>query len=393
MYKCHLCDLQSKQINILIARHANKHCSDTYTKAQYKVDLLANNGRRLNDCKMCGQPVPIPKGESESPKYHKQCYLKTLNGKGNPNYRGGPAEFKCPQCNKKILKHNSIIKMNLNTFCSTSCAQAWYGEPENRTDTQKENDIASADMLRELRKSDKTKAALAKAQAKMQKDKASRLEIDVLQKVKNKYPLVEHQVLVDFYTVDLYVPEIDTYLDVHGNYWHNKLKHQSGNQRKRKFFNTKGLRYLELWGNELDLTNDPVTWASKPINLHIVCGPSGSGKSWLASNLSDQYEVIDMDKLGFDGALAAAEIATKPTLVVINMQATRFVKLLAEKDIRVTICTIIEDEATIRSRLAMRNGTFTPDITKRMTRYASISAKLAHFSGTQAEVTQWLRSK
>jgi hypothetical protein len=283
--------------------------------------------------------------------------------------------------------------MNLNTFCSASCAQNWYSEPEHRTDAQKENDIASADMLRELCKSDKNKIALAKAQAKMQKDRASRLEIDVLQKVKNKYPLVQHQVLVDFYTVDLYVPEIDTYLDVHGNYWHNKLKHQSSNQRKRKFFNTKGLNYLELWGNELDLTKDPVAWANKPIDLYIVCGPSGSGKNWLANNLSDKYEVIDMDKLGFDGALVAAEAATKPALVVINMQATRFVKLLAEKDIRVAICTIIENEETIRSRLAMRNGTFTPDIAKRMNRYASISAKLAHFSGTQTEVMDWLRSK
>jgi DNA replication protein DnaC len=269
----------------------------------------------------------------------------------------------------------------------------WYAKPENRTQNQTINDKKGKFLLEEAKKTDKFRIAHANALAKMQKDKTSKLELEVLEKIRKFYPLAEGQVVKDFYTVDIYVPEIDTYLDVHGNYWHNQLKHQSSNQRKRKFFSNKGIRYLELWGNEVDYAEDLIKWVEKIPNIYVLCGPSGAGKTWLANQLVNDFNIIDMDKLRFDECLEAASKAQTKSLVVINIQATRFVRELAEKDVRCLVAVINEDETTIKHRISLRKGTFTKGIARRIKRYQTLAAKLANFTGTQSEVLSWLKSQ
>lgn len=392
MYKCHLCDLQTKQLNGLMSRHYKRHCSDSYGKDQYKVDVLAHNGRPLNNCEICGEIVPIPKGEAEPPRFHKSCYTANLSGPNNPNYKGGLIDVSCAKCNKPLQKHKSHLKKS-NKFCSVSCSMNWYAKPENRTKKQILSDEANAEQLRRLRLVPENKIAHANALAKMQKERTSKLEIEVLEKVHKLYPSAECQIVKDFYTVDLYIPEIDTYLDVHGNYWHNKSKHQPSNQRKRKFFQNKGLKYLELWGNEINYSDDLVSWASKPVTIYILCGPSGAGKTWLANKLINDFNIIDMDRLKFDECIRAASTTQEKSLVVINTQATRFVRELAEKGIRCSVAIINEDESTIRHRISLRGGKFTDGVAKRIKRYQALSMKLAQFAGTQSEVFSWLKSQ
>jgi len=392
MYKCHLCDLQTKQLNGLMSRHWKQHTTDTHTRDQYKAEILAHNGRPLNNCEVCGETVPIPKGEAESPRFHKACYTANIAGSKNPNYKGGLVSANCTNCNKSLFKHKSHLKRS-NKFCSITCSMNWYAKPENRTQNQTINDKKGKFLLEEAKKTDKFRIAHANALAKMQKDKTSKLELEVLEKIRKFYPLAEGQVVKDFYTVDIYVPEIDTYLDVHGNYWHNQLKHQSSNQRKRKFFSNKGIRYLELWGNEVDYAEDLIKWVEKIPNIYVLCGPSGAGKTWLANQLVNDFNIIDMDKLRFDECLEAASKAQTKSLVVINIQATRFVRELAEKDVRCLVAVINEDETTIKHRISLRKGTFTKGIARRIKRYQTLAAKLANFTGTQSEVLSWLKSQ
>lgn len=375
-----------------MGRHWKQHCSDFYTKDQYKADILINNGRPLNNCKVCGKIVPIPKGEAESPSFHKACYINNLSGTKNPNYKGGLITVNCANCNKLLKKHKSHLKRS-NKFCSASCSMNWYAEPENRTEKQILSDEINAEQLRKLRLIPENKIAHANALAKMQKERTSKLEIKVLEKVRKLYPLAEGQIVKDFYTVDLYIPEVDIYLDVHGNYWHNKPKHQSSNQRKRKFFQNKGLKYLELWGNEVDYADDIVSWASKPTKIFILCGPSGVGKTWLANKLADEFNIIDMDRLKFDECVKAATMTQEKSLVVINTQAMRFVRELAEKGIKCTVVVINEDESVIKHRISLRDGEFTKSMVKRIRRYQTLAVKLAQFAGTQLEVFFWLKSQ
>ena len=79
MYKCNLCDLKTKQLNGLLTKHWKKHCSDIYTKEQYKTDLLNYNGRAQPICPKCNLPTAIPKGEKDYPLKHRKCYIDELS--------------------------------------------------------------------------------------------------------------------------------------------------------------------------------------------------------------------------------------------------------------------------------------------------------------------------
>ena len=121
MYKCHKCDLETKQLNSLMGRHWKKHCNYDYTREQYKKDLLAHNGRPPKTCPMCNKETSIPKGEKDYPAYHKKCYTGSgLNGDTNPNYRGGKSSYSCRNCNKLIKKYSTSVLVS-EPFCSISC--------------------------------------------------------------------------------------------------------------------------------------------------------------------------------------------------------------------------------------------------------------------------------
>ena len=145
MYKCHLCELETAQLNGLMSKHYQKHCLSVLSKEQYKRDLLIFNGRSPNNCKICNKETIIPKGESEYPQYCRPCFvekLKNSNGELNTNWRGGERVVNCAFCNSKIEKHSSHLK-RLKKFCSISCCQSFYGLPENRTDAQMEHGMRS----------------------------------------------------------------------------------------------------------------------------------------------------------------------------------------------------------------------------------------------------------
>lgn len=387
MYNCHMCDLETKQLNGLMSRHWKTHCSELYSKEQYKSDLLKHNGRQLNNCLVCSLEVPIPKGEKESPKYHKKCYLSQISGSANPNYRGGKAKYQCRACLKEIEKHSTQILVK-TPFCSTSCSMNFYAEPENRTEKQKANDIAAANLLRAQNGTDKQRKAHAESLVKLQTDRSSSIELEMIDKLRPSYPAIQHQVIKDFYTVDIYIPEINVYLDVHGNYWHNRPDNHIQSKRKRKFLEGKGLEYLEIWQNEMDL-QDPVAWARKQIDVTILCGPPGVGKSWAARALSNKYTIVDYDKIGYDECLTLAQENTN-VLVVTPIRATAMLQHLRDVGVRGRIIVIEEDASIVDSRLKLRGGELTESVLSRIKRYRAIASKQAQFVGTQAEVVEYL---
>ena len=242
MYKCHLCDLQTKQLNGLMSRHWKQHATDTYTKDSYKADVLAYNGRPLNNCEVCDKVVSIPKGEAEPPRFHKACYVANLSGSKNPNYK-----------------------------------------------------------------------------------------------------------------------------------------------------NTKTKKSANLTLNEAEPS--AIMPQSNARNIYILCGPSGAGKTWLADRLTNDFNIIDMDRLKFDECVKVASTIQEKSLVVINTQATRFVRELADKGIRCSVAVINEDESVIKHRISLRGGEFTKGVAKRIKRYQTLAIKLAQFAGTQSEVFSWLKSQ
>lgn len=158
MYKCHLCDLETKQFNGLMSRHYKVHCNETYSKEQYKVDALIHNGRPQKICKVCNQPTRIPKGEVEYPDYHKECYIKNkLQGTNNPNYKEGKKCFKCTHCGKTRESYSSQIRQN-NVFCSISCSTQFYNLPENQSEAKKKAIVYQKEIFAKVRNSPESKA-------------------------------------------------------------------------------------------------------------------------------------------------------------------------------------------------------------------------------------------
>jgi len=134
-----------------------------------------------------------------------------------------------------------------------------------------------------------------------------------------------------------------------------------------------------------------------PVKLVIVCGPSGSGKSWVCNQLSDKYLYVSFDKVPKEQHLfkimqLARQNPDKPVLY----DPFRKSSTIFSRYSQVWPCELIaidETLETICDRISSRGGT--PDVeevAKAIKRHRSNISK-AHFSGTSAEVLAYLRSK
>lgn len=392
MYKCHLCDLKTKQLNGLMSRHYKAHCNETYSKEQYKIDVLTHNGRHQKACKVCNLPTSIPKGEAEYPDYHKVCYVSNmLQGQDNPNYKEGKKQFTCAHCGKMRKSYSSQTRQN-NVFCSISCSTKFYNLPENQSEAKKKAIKSNNDILRRLVNTEDFKAKRVAALLKMGNTSTSKVEQDFHKYIQSIYPDAINGHQLDFYSVDIWVPSQNLAIDVQGNYWHNDAKTRSRDKRKATFFanNRPDIKFHTIWESEI---RDNSYLYDQPYDVTILCGPSGCGKSWLGEHLKDKYEIIDYDKIPKINRLIQQCQATssKPKLLITPIRATWIAKELRLSGLRVKVVTIIEDEIVIEQRLNLRDSTLTHSIKSRIKRYNSIKDKINMFYGTQEEVTNYLK--
>lgn len=392
MYKCHLCSLETKQLNGLMSRHYKTHCSETYTKEQYKVDVLTHNGRHQKICKVCNSPTSIPKGEAEYPDYHKECYTKNkLQGIDNPNYKEGKKNFKCTHCGKMRESYSSQTGQN-NVFCSISCSTQFYNFPENQSDSKKKAIEFQKDVLRKLVHTEEFKAKRIAAMLKNGDSRSSKVEQDFHKYIQSIYPDAINGHQLDFYSVDIWVPSQNLAIDVQGNYWHNDVKTRSRDKRKATFFANcrSDIKFHTIWESEI---RDNSFLYDKPYDTTILCGPSGCGKSWLGEQLKDKYEIVDYDKISkIDKLIQQCQVMSpKPKLLITPIRATWIAKELRSLGLRVKVVVLIEDEVVIEHRLNLRGSTLTHGIKNRIKRYNNIKDKISMFYGTQEEVVNYLK--
>jgi hypothetical protein len=397
MFKCHICNLETKQLNGLLSRHYKSHLSDSYTKENYKRDLLIANDRPPKVCKFCNLETVIPKGEKDYPDLHKACYLANLNGPANNNYKGGPTTYNCNHCNIAIVKYGTQ-QIGTNRFCSVSCSMNFYADPDNRTPAQLANDERGREVLEQARSTDKFKTNHAAALAKMQKDRKSKVEETFFNALRESHPDAIDQHLMDFYTWDCFVPSTKELFEVQGNYWHNMSNVRIKDGAKKTFIanNHKDHSIYTIWENEIHDLEDSqlVNHAKKNVEVYILAGANGSGKTYLADKLTKNFEVIDYDKLSFEEVIKACEVpSSKPKLLVTPIKAKTIAKTLRDKDIRVWTCFIIETQEVIEQRLISRGGTLTEGVKRRICRYNTLKDRQAQFYGTQAKVYKWLKNQ
>lgn len=150
-------------------------------------------------------------------------------------------------------------------------------------------------------------------------------------------------------------------------------------------------RYKKSGGYSWTLLT-PMT-AAKP-KLYLVCGVSGSGKSWVCNQLKDKYEYLSSDsspKKGHVEKLKEMAKTSKPLLYDLSVSISTFIKNnAAEFDIYPIF--IKETREVILARLAER-GTGMALSDSRLKAIDSRTVKYGKFSGTTVEVLKYLEEK
>lgn len=394
MYRCHLCNLETKQLNGLMGKHCNIHCSQYYSKDQYKIDCLTHNGRPQKICKICNKPTKIPKGEAEYPDYHKECYTQNkLQGSNNPNYKvGSKKKYACAHCNTIRESYSSQIGQN-NVFCSTSCSTQFYNIPENQSEAKKKAVEFQKDVLRKLVHTEEFKAKRIAAMLKNGDMRSSQVEQDFHKHIQTIFPDAINGYQLDFYSIDIWIPSQNIAIDVQGNYWHNDKEIRIKDRRKNTFFkkNRSDIKFYTIWESEI---RDSFYNYDQDYDVTILCGPSGSGKTWVGEQLREKYEIIDYDKIPqIENLINICQSSNhNHKLLITPIRATWIAKELRFLGLRVRIVGLIENEAIIDQRLTLRGSKITHESRNRIKRYNNIKDKICMFYGTQDEVIFYLKN-
>lgn len=138
-----------------------------------------------------------------------------------------------------------------------------------------------------------------------------------------------------------------------------------------------------LWVNQNRAKNNKKT-------VLLVGGASGSGKSWVASNLDkSKYEILDSDNFSMNQIMSIIDTTNLIPVVFLTVGLSTFIK--RNPNLYVQLILIKESEATIEQRLIGRGGSMTDSIKKRIKRLSKLE-KESIYAGSSFAVLNYLRS-
>ena len=189
------------------------------------------------------------------------------------------------------------------------------------------------------------------------------------------------------YVPDFYLPDSDEYIETKG--WLNDNSRQKYELFQQEYPQIKwSIKYKE------DLEAMGLTLNKTYPTVYLLCGVAGSGKSWIASQLTDLFHYISFDgvrkKDHIDTILAQS--SDKPVLFDPNIKISTFIRRNSYH-MNIIPVFILEDEATIQARLEGRGGKFTEHIPKRMKVMEARYKTYGRFRGNTNEVLEWLKNE
>jgi len=127
--------------------------------------------------------------------------------------------------------------------------------------------------------------------------------------------------------------------------------------------------------------------------IYMLCGASGSGKSWVAKQLLDKFQYVSFDDTPKKDHLNLLHACNtdKPILYDPTIKISTFIKRHSS-EFNIIPVFIIESEDVIKERIAKRGGKWTEHIPKRMKVMEARNIKYGVFSGTAVEVLDWLKN-
>lgn len=121
--------------------------------------------------------------------------------------------------------------------------------------------------------------------------------------------------------------------------------------------------------------------------VYLVCGISGSGKSWVCNQLKHMIHYVSWDKDNWVEPTREIELHDR----VIKISTT--IKRWRATGIQVIPVFVMGDFLTVKQQLLSRGGKLTPSIYSRWKRMKSLSAKYSVFTGSSIEVLKWLKTQ
>ncbi len=165
-----------------------------------------------------------------------------------------------------------------------------------------------------------------------------------------------------------------------------------------------GTRYSELdipgfiLRNEVeDEVSVEAEQRSEPQTVYLLVGTPGSGKTWVAKQLTEKYEVVQHDDYIKGGYLEAVEKqarrSPKPVLAETPFSISEIKKPLEDRGIRVVPVFILESEDVTASRYLGRERKAIPQgHLTRINTYRQRAVEMRAAQGTSIEILEHLRN-
>lgn len=128
----------------------------------------------------------------------------------------------------------------------------------------------------------------------------------------------------------------------------------------------------------------------------LLVGTPGVGKSWVAAQLRNKYNVLEHDNFkhgGYaDAIVNAAKLGKKPVLANTPFGMSSIVAALTDAGITVVPVFIVEADNVVAQRYMQREGKPIPKghVTRQRT-YLERAKALGAFVGTSSEVLEYLQ--
>ena len=125
----------------------------------------------------------------------------------------------------------------------------------------------------------------------------------------------------------------------------------------------------------------------------MVCGASGSGKSWICKQLVDKFNYISFDENPKKHHIDLIKSAglDKPILYDPPIKISTFIKRHSH-EFNIIPIFIIEEEGVVKERVVGRGGTWTEHLAKRCNVMRQRNKKYGVFAGTSQEVLEYLQN-
>lgn len=129
----------------------------------------------------------------------------------------------------------------------------------------------------------------------------------------------------------------------------------------------------------------------KPV-VYLICGVSGSGKSWVCEQLKHQAKYVSFDRTSKEEALSEMLKATIPVLYDPTVHISTFIKRHSDKlDIRPFF--VLGDFLKVKQQIKKRGGTITKGLYKRWERMIVLSQKTNAMTGSSNEIVKFLKTE